>query len=63
MTKTKATESEIQKALAELGNWTVESGKLHREYGFRGIITKPYKIEELGRILSEVITETPRSSP
>ena len=35
MTITKATEPEIQKAIAELGSWSVENGKLHREYRFR----------------------------
>jgi 4a-hydroxytetrahydrobiopterin dehydratase len=30
--------SEIQQALAELGSWTVESGKLHREYKFRNFV-------------------------
>jgi 4a-hydroxytetrahydrobiopterin dehydratase len=34
MTITKATEPEIQKAIAELGSWTIENGKLHREYRF-----------------------------
>jgi 4a-hydroxytetrahydrobiopterin dehydratase len=34
MTITKVTGPEIQKALAELGSWTVENGKLHREYRF-----------------------------
>ena len=38
MTITKATESEIQKAIAELGSWSVESGKLHREYRFRDFV-------------------------
>jgi signal transduction histidine kinase/ActR/RegA family two-component response regulator len=33
----------------------------YREYGFRGIIAKPYKIEELGKTLSEAVTETPHS--
>ncbi|MCG7853552.1 MAG: 4a-hydroxytetrahydrobiopterin dehydratase [Methanosarcinaceae archaeon] len=31
----KASEKEIQKTLAELGGWTVQKGKLHREYNFR----------------------------
>ena len=34
----KATEAEIQKALADLGSWTVETGKLHREYRFRDFV-------------------------
>jgi 4a-hydroxytetrahydrobiopterin dehydratase len=38
MTITKATEPEIQKALAELGSWTIEAGKLHREYRFRDFV-------------------------
>ena len=38
MTATKATETEIQQALAELGSWTVENGKLHREYKFRSFV-------------------------
>jgi 4a-hydroxytetrahydrobiopterin dehydratase len=38
MTATKATESEIQQALSELESWTVENGKLHREYKFRSFV-------------------------
>jgi 4a-hydroxytetrahydrobiopterin dehydratase len=38
MTITRATEAEIQKAIAELGSWTVEDGKLHREYRFRDFV-------------------------
>jgi 4a-hydroxytetrahydrobiopterin dehydratase len=34
----KATDVEIQKAIAELGSWTVESDKLHREYRFRDFV-------------------------
>jgi 4a-hydroxytetrahydrobiopterin dehydratase len=38
MTITKATETEIQQALAELESWTVENGKLHREYRFGNFV-------------------------
>ena len=38
MNITKATESEIQQALAELESWSVENGKLHREYKFGDFI-------------------------
>ena len=38
MTIHKATASEIQKAIAELGSWTVESGKLHQEYRSREFV-------------------------
>ena len=38
MNITKAIEREIQTAIAELGSWTVESGKLHREYRFRDFV-------------------------
>jgi 4a-hydroxytetrahydrobiopterin dehydratase len=38
MTIPKATESEIQKALAELDSWTVKNDKLHREYRFRDFV-------------------------
>jgi 4a-hydroxytetrahydrobiopterin dehydratase len=38
MTVQKATELEIEEALAELGSWTVERGKLHREYRFRDFL-------------------------
>ena len=38
MTTTGATEAEIEEALAELGSWAVESGKLHREYRFRDFV-------------------------
>ncbi len=38
MTTSRATEAEIQTALAELRSWTVASGKLHREYQFRDFV-------------------------
>jgi 4a-hydroxytetrahydrobiopterin dehydratase len=38
MTIPKSTEQEIEAALAELGSWTVESDKLHREYKFRDFV-------------------------
>ena len=38
MTISKATEPEIQKALVELGSWTIINGKLHREYKFRNFV-------------------------
>jgi 4a-hydroxytetrahydrobiopterin dehydratase len=38
MTITKATESEIQQTLGELESWSVENGKLHREYKFRNFV-------------------------
>ena len=38
MTIPKATEQEIQEALAELGSWTIESGKLHRQYRFHDFV-------------------------
>ena len=38
MTQSTATETEIQKAMAELGSWSVVSGKLHREYRFRDFV-------------------------
>jgi 4a-hydroxytetrahydrobiopterin dehydratase len=38
MTIEKATQTEIQQALAELGSWTLEGGKLHREYRFRDFV-------------------------
>ena len=38
MTVQKATGAEIEEALAELDSWTVESGKLHREYRFRDFV-------------------------
>jgi hypothetical protein len=31
-----------------------------RKYGFAGVLGKPYNIEELGRILHEVISEVAR---
>ena len=34
----KATESEIQEWMTELGSWTIENGKLHREYRFRDFV-------------------------
>ncbi|MFC2015390.1 4a-hydroxytetrahydrobiopterin dehydratase [Chloroflexota bacterium] len=34
----KATESEIQEWMTELGPWTIENGKLHREYRFRDFV-------------------------
>jgi len=38
MTLSKATDTEIQKAIADLDTWTVENGKLHREYKFRNFV-------------------------
>ena len=38
MTITRATEAEIQDLLAELDAWTIENGKLHREYKFRSFV-------------------------
>ena len=38
MTIAKATQPEIQKTLAELDSWTIESGKLHREYKFPNFV-------------------------
>jgi 4a-hydroxytetrahydrobiopterin dehydratase len=38
MSTTRATESEIQQAIASLGSWTVENGKLHREYRFHNFV-------------------------
>ena len=38
MTQSTSTETEIQKAIDELGAWTVEAGKLHREYRFRDFV-------------------------
>ncbi|MGC9335699.1 MAG: 4a-hydroxytetrahydrobiopterin dehydratase [Anaerolineae bacterium] len=38
MAVTKATETEIQQALAELGPWKVVDGKLHRQYKFRDFV-------------------------
>ena len=38
MTIGRATEPEIQNTIEELGSWTVEHGKLHREYRFRNFV-------------------------
>lgn len=38
MTIKKATKSEIQKVITELGSWTIENDKLHREYRFRDFV-------------------------
>lgn len=38
MTITMATEQDIQTAIDELGSWTVDGGKLHREYRFRDFV-------------------------
>jgi 4a-hydroxytetrahydrobiopterin dehydratase len=38
MTIRKATEPEIQKAIAELGIWAVKGGKLHRGYKFPSFV-------------------------
>lgn len=38
MTLTRATETEIRQALADLGSWTIVDGKLHREYRFRDFV-------------------------
>jgi 4a-hydroxytetrahydrobiopterin dehydratase len=34
----RATESEIQSTVSELTGWTVDSGKLHREFRFRDFV-------------------------
>jgi len=34
----KATETEIQKGLAELSSWAIVEGKLHREFKFRNFV-------------------------
>ena len=38
MTIPEATAQEIGAAIDELGSWTVENGKLHREYRFRDFV-------------------------
>lgn len=38
MAMTKATDQEIRAVIDELGTWTVEGGKLHREYLFRDFV-------------------------
>lgn len=38
MAMTKATDAEIGAVIDELGAWTVEEGKLHREYVFRDFV-------------------------
>jgi 4a-hydroxytetrahydrobiopterin dehydratase len=38
MTVSKATEMEIQQAMAKLGPWTLVDGKLHREYRFGNFV-------------------------
>jgi 4a-hydroxytetrahydrobiopterin dehydratase len=38
MATTKATEADIQKAMAELGSWTFVDSKLHREFKFRNFV-------------------------
>jgi 4a-hydroxytetrahydrobiopterin dehydratase len=38
MAITRATDEEIQAVMNELGTWTVEGGKLHREYVFQDFI-------------------------
>jgi 4a-hydroxytetrahydrobiopterin dehydratase len=38
MAMTKATDEEIGAVIDELGAWTVEEGKLHREYVFRDFV-------------------------
>ncbi len=38
MTIARATEQDIQAAIDALGSWTVDGGKLHREYRFRDFV-------------------------
>ena len=35
----------------------------YRKYGFSGIIPKPYRIEEMGRVLAEVIGNKEPAKP
>ena len=52
MTIPRLTEQEIQKAMAELGSWTVEAGKLHREYRFRDFV-QAFGFMAQGALLAE----------
>ena len=38
MATAKATDEQVQAVLRELGPWTVQGGKLHREYRFRDFV-------------------------
>ena len=38
MTIARATDQEIQSALAELHSWSLQQGKLHREYVFQNFV-------------------------
>ena len=38
MSRSTASETEIRMAIEELGAWSVEGGKLHREYRFRDFV-------------------------
>jgi CheY-like chemotaxis protein len=42
------------KAIISSGYSTGEIMSKYKEYGFRGVLTKPYKIEEVQRILNEI---------
>lgn len=39
MARKKLTESEIQKSLEKLDGWTVENGKLHKEFQFDNFVS------------------------
>lgn len=38
MATTKATDEQIQSVLRELDSWTIQGGKLHREFKFRSFV-------------------------
>ena len=52
MTIEKATQAEIREALAELGSWSLENGKLHREYRFRDFV-QAFGFMSQGALLAE----------
>ena len=58
MTIKKATEQDIQTAIDELGSWTVDGGKLHREYRF-GDFVQAFGFMTQAALLAERVDHHP----
>ncbi len=56
--KEKAARSLFKKLIEDIGDLPICEILAHyRDYGFRGVVTKPYSIEELGKVLQELLPQ------